>query len=148
MKNANAIVPGAIIPTSMDDLGRLCSSLAKAKGFIPAGYVGQPAAIGAAIMTGLELGLAANDGLGGHAVLALHLGRPVEEAEGLGRRQPHSHPLAVGPGGVPPVVGGGGRPGPCGHPSEGGEQKPAETAHSEHLTSSGARRARGGSSPT
>lgn len=68
----------ALAPQSFNDVARMSSALAQAKGFVPRDLLGQPHAIAAAIMTGMEIGIGPMQSLRSIYVID---GRPMLSAD-------------------------------------------------------------------
>lgn len=77
VKHEGAIEAAGITPQSFNDVARMASALSKARGFVPDAYIGNPHALAAAIMTGLELGIGPMQ-----ALRSIHIvkGKPVLDA--------------------------------------------------------------------
>lgn len=73
-------VTGSIELREMSDVWAMADRLSKARGFVPAAYVGQPEALAACILTGLELGMGPME-----AMRSLHIieGRPTLTADAM-----------------------------------------------------------------
>lgn len=71
-------VSGAVAINGLGEVFRLASALARARGFVPKAYVGQPEAIAAAVLTGIELGIGPME-----ALRSLHVvdGKPCMAAD-------------------------------------------------------------------